>query len=130
MCVDINGDNLPELISVRGYEDDFILPIDSIYTYIGAVMKPLDRVYWDPSDLSEFLYFGSTGNLIYEHCDSGQLTQGRYYYKIGAKTSEERNDGDETQPEREEITLEEFLNEYKQITGFDFFEAYPYYEFT
>ncbi len=183
MRVDIDGDNLPELISVRGYEDDFILPINSIYTYIGAVMKPLDLVYWDPTDNSEFLYFGSTGNLIYEHCDSGQLTQGRfdwyqfddcwdrerilqlefdyffeetdysdkeekqflkerypdtygsrgagcYYYKIGSKTSEERNDGDETQPEREEITLEEFLNEYKQITGFDFFEAYPYYDYT
>ena len=181
MRVDINGDNLPELINVRGYEDLFYLPIDSIYTYIGAVMKLLDLVYWDPSDHSEFLYFGSTGNLIYEHCDSGQLTQGRfdwyqfddcwdrerilqlefdyffeetdysdkeekqflkerypdtygsrgagcYYYKICSKTSEERNGGDETKPEREEITLEEFLDEYKQITGFDFFEAYPYYE--
>lgn len=182
MRVDINGDNLPELIGVEAYGEQTVLPIEAVYTYVGAVMKPLNRLYRDRNDYSEYIYFGTTGNLIYEHCDSGRLTEGRfdwyqfddcwdreqilqlefdyfceetdysdkeeirflkeeypdtygrrgagcYYYKISPKTSEERNSIDETKPVREEITLEEFLSEYKQITGFDFFEMYPEYEY-
>lgn len=176
--VDINGDNLPELVSTRAYEDYYILPIDSIYTYIGAVMKPLDRVYWDPNDHTEFIYFGSTGNLIYESCYDGMYTNGWYrwcqfdeawrdktilelsynYFWEETEYSDEEEEailkewfpdtygsrgagcycyksipktieGNETELIEEEITLDEFLNEYEQITGFDYFEANSYYEF-
>ncbi len=173
--MDLNEDNLPELIHLHGYKDWFELPIFAVYSYVGAVMKPLDRVYFDQNDSTEFLYFGSTGNIMYESCNGGMVQTGWYawkkfdeawrtktvlglsfdYFTEHVSESEKEvlkewypdtygsrgagcycyisrpktNGGDETELVEEEITLEEFLSEYEQITGFDYFEANPYYEF-
>ncbi|MBD5495978.1 MAG: hypothetical protein HDR12_16830, partial [Lachnospiraceae bacterium] len=176
--MDINEDNLPELIHLHGYEDWFVLPVYAIYSYIGAVMKPLDKVYLDQNDSTDFIYFGSTGNLIHESCNDGMYTNGwyrwcqfdeawrqetilvlsyDYFWEETEYSNEEEEailkewfpdtygsrgagcycyksipktiEGNETELIEEEITLDEFLNEYEQITGFDYFEANSYYEF-
>ncbi len=171
--MDLNDDNLPELIHLHGYKDWFELPIFAVYSYVGAVMKPLDRVYFDQNDSTEFLYLGSTGNMMYESCNDGMETTGWYAWQqfdeawrgktiLGlsfdyfSETSDEweiqhfkecypdtygsrgagcycyisrpkTTGGNETELIKEEVTLEEFLSEYEQITGFDYFEANPYY---
>ncbi len=173
--MDLNADNLPELIHLHGYKDWFELPIFAVYTYVGAVMKPLDRVYFDQNDSTEFLYLGSTGNMMYESCNGGMEITGWYAWKefdeawrtktvlglsfdyftehvsesekevlkewypdtYGSRgagcycyISRPKTTGEnETELVKEEITLEEFLSEYEQITGFDYFEVNPYYEF-
>ena len=174
--MDLNDDNLPELIHLHGYKDWFELPIFAVYTYVGAVMKPLDRVYSDQNDSTEFLYLGSTGNMMYESCNGGMVITGWYAWKefdeawraktvlglsfyyfegeteISSKEEHEflreqypdtygsRGAGcycyisrpkitgaNKTELVEAEITLEEFLSEYEKITGFDYFEANPYY---
>ena len=159
---------------MHGYKDWFELPIYSVYTYVGAVMKPLDRVYFDQNDSTEFIYFGSTGNMMYESCSGGMVETGWYqwckfdeawrrttilnlsfdYFTEHLSESEKEllkehypdtygsrgagcncyiwrpktTAGNETELVKEEVTLEEFLSEYEQITGFDYFEANSYYE--
>lgn len=171
--MDLNEDNLPELIHLHGYEDWFELPVYSIYTYVGAVMKPLDQVYSDQNDSTEFIYFGSTGNMMYESCNDGMVCTGWYqwckfdeawrttpilnlsfdYFTEHVSESEKEvlkewypdtygsrgagcycyisrpktTGANKTELVEEEITLEEFLSEYEQITGFDYFEVNPYY---
>lgn len=75
---DVNGDNLPELISLYAYKEDNILPIERIFAYVGGTKEPVELVYKDLNDYSEFLFLGSNGNIIYDYSDHGQMQYGAY----------------------------------------------------
>lgn len=175
--MDINGDGLPELIEVNMQGERFDRPIEFILAYTGGIMQPVEVVYTDLNDYTEYLFLAANGNLIYDCSSFGLMSYGGYtryqfdeswkkrpisrlelyyffeedfYERQGLKEDFEKSypdtfgsrgsgfyafisrpqsAGDENAQSGEtwdnmiekEITLEEFLEEYKQMTGFDFF---------
>lgn len=75
---DVNGDNLPELISLYAYKEDAILPIEHIFAYAGGAKEPVALVYKDLNDYSEYLFLGKNGNLIYDYSEHGEIQYGAY----------------------------------------------------
>ncbi len=171
---DVNGDGLPELCSLyNAYsEEKNIIPIDYIFTYADGQVT---LVYDDLNDMTEYLFLGSNGNLVYDCSNFGQVAEGLYSqyqfdekwnlkclshleihgffednvydeeeisylkkafpstygvrgsgfycFRSRPKSAQElKQNKDQTYWVNEEISKEEFLKAYRQMTGFDFFE--------
>lgn len=76
--MDVNGDGLPELISVEGDREGPVFPIAHIYAYTGGMTKTVELVDVDLNDYTEYLYLGGNGNLIYDYSNFGVIDHGQY----------------------------------------------------
>lgn len=77
--VDVNGDGLPELIRSDVYRADSIPPpITYIFTYVGGTKQPVEAVFSDLNDFSEYFFIGADETLIYNYSDHGEIQYGWY----------------------------------------------------
>ena len=76
--LDVNGDGLPELLSLCTDREGSILPIERIFAYTGGAEKTVTLVYTDLNDYTEYLFPTANGNLVYDYSNHGQIHYGSF----------------------------------------------------
>lgn len=134
---DVNGDGLPELVSLYNYsyggDAEKIIPINYIFTYKNG---QLEQVFTDYNDMTEFLFLGENGNLIYHYDEFGQMDYGSYTrYQFDEKWNRRKLEKLEVYYFYDEKTYEEEIAYYKErypdtygTYGCGFYYFYSYFD--